>query len=436
MMRAVLSGTGTVLADFAVWGGMAILVLGLLRIVYVPLAVFFEARAAWQARRHTRRHRRRRTTMLDSHPVVSVIIPAFNEERVLVNCVRSILAADYDRVEVVIVDDGSTDHTADVAQSLAAAGNRVRAVTQANAGKGAALNRGIAESAGDVFLFVDADGIFDPATIREMLRGFDDPRVGAVCGDDRPVNLNRPATQLLAVLSHVGTGLVRRALVLLHCLPIVSGNIGAFPRSVIEQIGGFHSDTLGEDLELTWRVHKAGYRVNFRPTALVYAESPSTLRGLWRQRVRWARGLLQTLRIHRRMVGNPRYGSFGLYLLYNAVAMVVVPILQLFVLALLPIAISRGESPVAVGALPIIGWLGLWLSLVLVVVAICLNRAWHDFRFLWSVVLWPFYSVAMCAVMVAAIISELGGAPARWNKLDRTGVISRAQCRQYASVGD
>ena len=180
-------------------------------------------------------------------------------------------------------------------------------------------------------MFVDADGIFSQNTVKRMLQGFTDQRTGAVCGDDRPVNLNRVQTRMLAFISHVGTGMVRRALTMIRCLPIVSGNIGAFPRRILEEIGPFREDTVGEDLELTWRVHKAGYRVVFAPRALVYAESPSTVRRSAPARP-LARGLLQTMGVHKRMIGNLRHGQFGAYLLFNTITMVVLPVLQILVL--------------------------------------------------------------------------------------------------------
>lgn len=400
--------------------GLALLLFGVLKLVAVPLAAWFELQ---DVRRRRSRHRR---TWYDQGPLVSVIVPAYNEGPVLANCVHSLLSSDYRRVEVVIVDDGSSDDTPEVVAALVARYPRVRAVRQPNAGKGAALNRGIAESTGDVLFFVDADGIFSPGAIAEMLRGFDGPEVGAVCGDDRPVNLDRVQTRMMAVLSHAGTGLVRRALTVLGCLPIVSGNVGAFPRTVIEQIGGFDETTVGEDLELTWRVHRAGYRVRFCPRGLVYAESPSTVRTLWRQRVRWARGLLQTMRIHREMIGNPRFGAFGLYLVVNTLTMVVMPLLQLLVLALLPALALIGEPPIEPGVAGVLSWLGLTVSVAVVCFAVLVNRAWSDLRHLWTVPLWPVYATAIAAVMVSALWLELRGGPASWHKMQRTGVVSMA----------
>lgn len=405
------------LLEFVRIGGLIILGFGAVKIAYVPLAMFFN----WLYRD---RPSKKGPTMLDQKPLVSVIVPGFNEAVVIGKCVESILASRYRKFEVILVDDGSTDETAAIMAGLAAKHGKVRSVTQDNAGKGAALNRGIASSRGDILMFVDADGIFAPDTLLHMLRAFDHPEVGAVCGDDRPVNLDRVQTRMLAVLSHVGTGLVRRALSLLHCLPIVSGNMGAFRRELVQSVGGFHEDSLGEDLELTWRVYKAGYRVCFQPKALVYAESPSTVRGLWRQRVRWSRGLLQTLRIHFGMVGNLRYGSFGAFLVFNTVTMVIIPILQLLVLAVLPYLYLVGHGPVPGEVLAILGWLGLFVSLALIVISLGLNRSWRDLRYVWTLPLWPLYSVFVGLALASAMGKELRGSPARWNKLQRTGVVS------------
>ncbi|MDR6986414.1 cellulose synthase/poly-beta-1,6-N-acetylglucosamine synthase-like glycosyltransferase [Paenarthrobacter nitroguajacolicus] len=398
-------------------GGLVILCFGMVKVAYVPLALYFN----WFQRSKPPKHR---YSVLSERPLVSVIVPGYNEAVVITKCVESILASRYLRLEVILVDDGSTDSTAQIMAGLADQYDRVRFLSQSNAGKGAALNFGIAAAQGDILMFVDADGIFAPDTLMNMLEGFDHPKVGAVCGDDRPVNLNRVQTMMLAVLSHVGTGLVRRALSLLHCLPIVSGNIGAFRSDLVRQLGGFHEDTLGEDLELTWRVYKAGYRVRFQPKALVYAESPSTMGGLWRQRVRWSRGLLQTLRLHRGMLGRPRYGMFGPFLVFNAITMVAIPMLQLFILAVLPYLYLAGEGPVPGEVFAILGWLGLFVSLALACFSIGLNRSWKDLRFVWTLPLWPLYSVFVGLALASAIVKEIKGSPAKWNKLQRTGVIS------------
>lgn len=390
---------------------LPILLLGATRLLLFPLALLFEVR-------------RRPVRPAAEQVLVSIVVPAYDEARVVANCVRSILADEHPRKQVILVDDGSRDGTLDVLRRFADEPGVV-VVSKPNGGKASALNAGLAHAQGEFVLFVDADGIFTTGTVRRMLEAFDRPSVGAVCGNDEPVNLDRAQTVLLALLTHVGTGFVRRALAVAHCLPIVSGNLGAFRRDVVEELGGFDETTLGEDLELTWRVHRAGYRVAFAPRAVVYAEVPSTVRALWRQRVRWTRGLVQTTRLHVRMLGNPRYGAFGLYLPVNVAAMLLVPVLQVAVVVMLPLLVADGRSPIGSSAMAVLGWLGLLLGLAATVFAIVLDRAWTDLRHLWVVPLWPLYSLLMSVVVCWALLLELVGARARWNKLERTGVVSR-----------
>ncbi len=389
---------------------------GLITLVYYPLAVAFALK------------RRRPSVFQGMDPLVSVIVPAYNEGKIIRHCVDSVLASSYTNLEILLVDDGSTDDTlARMKEYESKPG--VAVLGRENGGKAAALNAGLARARGEIILFVDADGIFAPDTVSQMLAAFDGPKVGAVCGSDSPANLDRLLTRLSNLQTHVGTGFARRALSMINCLPVVSGNIGAFRRSVLLETGPFLEGFIGEDLELTWRVHKAGYRVVFQPWATVRAETPSTLRGLWKQRVRWARGLLQTARIHRDMFFNPRYGLFSFYLGINLLSMALIPLLQLASLVILPILAFQEASPVPVNALGIIGWLGLGFAFVASIFSIALDHAWKDLRYLYVAPLWVLYSFFMDAVTLWAVVLELRGGQARWNKLERTGVVSGGTSR-------
>lgn len=385
------------------------LLVGVAELAYYPLAITFALR------------RRRGGVFDEPVPLVSIVVPAYNEGRVVTNCVESVLAAPYPRKEVILVDDGSTDDTLAILERYS---DRATVISRPNGGKAAALNTGIAHARGEILFFVDADGVFTDATIPEMLAAFTSPDVGAVCGNDEPVNLDRVQTRLLALLTH-GTAFVRRALALIGCLTIVSGNCGAFRRSTLAETGGFTEGFIGEDLELTWRVHRAGYRVAFAPRAVVYAEVPSTVGALWRQRVRWTRGHAQTVRLHRDMIGSPRFGVVGAYLPVNVATMLVFPLLQLVVLPLLVVLALSGASPVAPTVLGVVGWLGLVGAVATTLVAVALDRAWRDLRYLYVIPLWPVFSVLMSLVVANALWLELRGAPSRWNKLARTGVVSR-----------
>ena len=412
---------------------LLIIIMGSLTLLYFPLALIASLK------------RRPPAVFKSSRPLVSIIVPAYNEEKVIANCVDSILTSDYSNLEIILVDDGSKDETYAVMKRYHHPPG-VIALTKPNGGKASALNLGYNHSHGEILMFVDADGIFTRSTIDEMLTLFTSDKVGAICGNDAPVNLDRPLTQLMCLQTHVGTGFVRRALAQINCLPIVSGNIGAFRRSVLEKTdpadgiplrqdiaqawevksnGPFRSGFIGEDLELTWRVHKAGYQVKFAPHAVVLAEVPSTVKSLWKQRVRWARGLLQTVGLHRDMFFNFKYGRLGLYLPINFFNMVIIPILQLLILSLFILLVAMGYSPIAIDFLGIILWIGLFGVLFVTIFSIALDKAWKDLKYLYVIPLWAPYSVMMSMVTVWAIILELRGTEAQWNKFERTGVISR-----------
>lgn len=351
---------------------------------------------------------------------VSVIVPAYNEEVVLAGCVESILASGHRKLQVVLVDDGSTDDTLAIMHRYSH-DERVHVITKANGGKGSALNAGIAVATGEILLFVDADGLFTPSTIPRMLAGFRHEKVGAVCGNDQPVNVTGPLTGMLALMTHIGTGMTRRALALAGALPIVAGNSGAFRADVVRRLGGFRTDTVGEDLELTWRVQHAGWDVEFAPHARVLAEVPSTVPGLWRQRVRWQRGLIQTARIHAERLGARPRRMIDLYLPVNLLSLLVLPVLQLATLVMLPVAVLTGALT-GLGALGAVLWGGTALSVGVAVLALVLDRAWRDLRLLVLLPLWPALSVMMSLVTVTAIWKEASGAASRWDKLERTGV--------------
>jgi biofilm PGA synthesis N-glycosyltransferase PgaC len=392
----------------------------MLMLAYYPLAIIAEL------------HSYRPPVFDTPNPLVSIIVPGYNEEKVISNCIKSILNSSYKNFEIILVDDGSTDQTLQVMRRYENP-PRVQVLTQPNSGKAVALNTGFQQAKGEVLFFVDADGIFTHSTIREMLNAFNSEKVGAVCGNDAPTNLNHLQTKLMALQTHVGTGFVRRALAEINCLPIVSGNVGAFRRSALKwpfvQLGKeaepFKKGFIGEDLELTWRIHRAGYRVNFAPRAIVLAEVPSTISALWKQRVRWARGLLQTVSLHRDMFFNFKYGAIGLYLPINFFNMVVNPILQLLIILMIVILAIAGFSPLQFKILNLILWFGLVGALYNVIFSVALDNAWKDLKYFYVIPLWVPYSLMMDVVTVWAIILELRGKEAKWDKFARTGVISR-----------
>ncbi|MEO9077997.1 MAG: glycosyltransferase, partial [Rhodanobacter sp.] len=246
------------------------------------------------------RERRRIVPVLgDNPPLVSVLIPAYNEEKVIVSSIRQILKSRYANLEVIVVDDGSIDATSAVVREHYGDEPRVRLLTIPNSGKAHAVNTALQESHGAVVVALDADTQFEPETIPRLVRWFADPKVGAVAGNAKVGNRINLITVWQALEYITAQNLERRALAALGAITVVPGAVGAWRRDALEQLGGFPADTLAEDQDLTLAIQKAGYHTLFDAEAIAWTEAPDSARGLARQRFRWSYGTLQCLWKHR-----------------------------------------------------------------------------------------------------------------------------------------
>ena len=264
--------------------------------------------ALWKRDREGRACRCRR---MGQPPAVTVLIPAFNEEKVIVATVERILASDYPNLEVLVIDDGSKDHTAYIVRSHFSARPRVGVISIPNGGKANALNVGLANAPGDVVVALDADTQFERDTISRLVRWFADPAIGAVAGNAKVGNRINMITRWQALEYIVAQNLERRALSALDTLTVVPGAVGAWRRDALRELGGFPADTLAEDQDLTIAIQTAGYRVQFDPSAIAWTEAPATVQGLAKQRFRWAYGTLQCLWKYRGITFNPRLWRAG-----------------------------------------------------------------------------------------------------------------------------
>jgi cellulose synthase/poly-beta-1,6-N-acetylglucosamine synthase-like glycosyltransferase/peptidoglycan/xylan/chitin deacetylase (PgdA/CDA1 family) len=263
--------------------------------------------------RNRRAEARRVAPLLpDAPPLQTVLIPAHNEAKVIVGAVNHILASDYPNLEVIVIDDGSTDGTSDRVRENFSADPRIRLITVPNGGKAAALNRGLQQARGDVVVALDADTQFEKDAIAKLVRWFEDPQVGAVAGNAKVGNRVNLITRWQALEYVTSQNLERRALAALGCVTVVPGAIGAWRREALEHLKGFPIDTLAEDQDLTIALLKAGYTVLYDSSAIGWTEAPDTVKGLAKQRFRWAFGTLQCLWKHRQVTLRPRYGTLGL----------------------------------------------------------------------------------------------------------------------------
>jgi len=387
--------------------GLVVFLLGIQGMLYFPLTIAYEI---WK-RRALRR-------LAPFRERVSVVVPAYNEERTIRVAVETLLESEYPDLEVIVVDDGSQDGTADRLLDLHQQG-RIRLIRRQNAGKAAALNAGIAAATGEVVLYTDADSLFLRETVAKTVRWFADPSVDAVCGNDVPLRARTGLQKLLAVTTHIGTGYVRRALSVIGCLPIISGNLGAVRRRVLDEIGGFRQ-LWGEDLEITWRLHRHRKRIVFDPEPVVLADCPATFAALWKQRVRWMRSYLKVAALHRGLFFRRDAWPFSLYLPVNFVNMALVPALQAFLLLALPLALTRGWLPID-GPWEVASWLGLSFFFAVAIYAILLDRDPGDLLYLpWGALIVPvsyFYN----AVALYSWWKEMRNAEEKWEKIRRLG---------------
>jgi len=243
------------------------------------------------------------------HPLVSVLIAAYNERVVIARTVHSILQSDYDPLEVIVVDDGSQDGTGDEIQRVFADDPRVRLITQANSGKAAALNRAVENAQGEILVCLDADTIVAPNAVSLLVSHFADPSVAAVAGNVKVGNRTNILTRWQAIEYITSQNLDRRAYALLNAVTVVPGAIGAWRRGAVQQLGGYTSDTMAEDMDLTWRLRRQGWRIQVDNLALAFTEAPDNLRAFAKQRFRWSYGTLQCLWKHRDALF--RFGWFG-----------------------------------------------------------------------------------------------------------------------------
>ena len=238
---------------------------------------------------------------------VSIIVPAYNEGRVLARALTSLTRIDYPEYEVLVVDDGSTDDTLLVASDWEGRhGNGYfRVITKPKGGKAAALNAGIAHSSHPLVFAMDADSYLEPRTLLRAARHFADPNVGAVAGNVKVENRGTIIGRLQALEYIEGLNMPRRAQGFVAAVNIVPGPVGMFRREALDEIGGYDTDTFAEDADLTMKMMAAGWRVEYEDTAIAWSEAPERWIDLVQQRYRWTRGILQTIRKRRGLFLRP-----------------------------------------------------------------------------------------------------------------------------------
>ncbi|MBT2733637.1 glycosyltransferase [Bacillus sp. ISL-7] len=250
-------------------------------------------------------------------PFVSVVIAAYNEEKVICKTVDSILSSDYPAFEILIIDDGSKDDTAGVVQETYANHPLIRLIKKTNGGKSSAVNLGFKEANGEIVVALDADTLIAENAISLLVNHFKNEKVAAVSGNVKVGNKGNLLTNWQHIEYVTGFNLERRAFAALNCITVVPGAIGAWRKTAVEEAGYFQEDTLAEDTDITLTLLRQGKKIEFEEKAYAFTEVPEDIKSLAKQRYRWVYGTLQCLWKHREALFNKKHNSLGFIALPN-----------------------------------------------------------------------------------------------------------------------
>jgi peptidoglycan-N-acetylglucosamine deacetylase len=250
-------------------------------------------------------------------PFISVVIAAYNEEKVIGRTIESILKSDYPNLEVIVVDDGSQDQTSSVVSRGFAADKQVLLFHKENGGKASAINLGIRKAKGDIIVAIDADTIVTPKSISLLIRHFEDENIAAVSGNVKVGNRKKLLTTWQHIEYVTGFNLEKRAFAALNCVTVVPGAFGAWRKQAVQELGYFTDDTLAEDTDMTLKILRKGYKVIIDEQAFAYTEAPETIRDFLKQRFRWNFGTLQCFWKHKKTFGGIKHKSLGFIALPN-----------------------------------------------------------------------------------------------------------------------
>ena len=385
-------------------------------------------------------------------PRVAILIPAYNEEKVIERTIQGALDSDYPNLRVIVIDDGSKDRTLEIARRTFAAeeaAGKVIVLTKPNGGKAEALNFGL-RHVGDAELFVgiDADTIIAPDAILRMVPHFLNPKVGAVAGNAKVGNRVNLWTRWQALEYITSQNFERRALNTMGAVSVVPGAIGAWRISAVVKARGYHVDTVAEDADLTMALLRNGYRVEYEDMALAFTEAPTTANALMRQRFRWSFGILQAVYKHRAVFA--RKGFLGFVALPNIlIFQILLPLVSPFIDLMFATGViwyfvqnyfhPESNDPASFHRLLIFFGAFLVIDFIASSIAFALERrqpeAREDAWLLSQVWLQRFaYRQVFSLVLFRTLKRAIQGLPFAWDKLDRTAAVSYVPVERKDSV--
>jgi cellulose synthase/poly-beta-1,6-N-acetylglucosamine synthase-like glycosyltransferase len=360
------------------------------------------------------------------YPFVSIIVPVYNEEKVVADSVKSLLELNYSNYEIIIVNDGSTDKTKQVAEQLVGyqkgryADIKVSLIDKPNGGKSKALNAGIMFSKADFVLCMDGDSQLSPDSVRLAVRHFSNPEIGAVAGNVKVINRGKFFTDLQALEYIEGLNMARSAQSFVNLVNIIPGPIGLFRKSAVESAGYYSSDTFAEDADLTLKILAGGWKIYYEPNSISYTEAPAKLQELMKQRYRWTRGILQSIRKHKKLLLNPTINFGDTFILWTMFYEALIwPTMNIVAnLFFMIAAFVYGFT-----SLLFFWWAGLAL-LDLITALYCVASEKEELRLIWYAIIYRMFFILVIDICKAmSTIEEFLGIRMSWGKLERVGLL-------------
>ena len=378
----------------------------------------------------------------DYKPRVAVLIPAYNEESVIVRTIRSVMMSTYKNLHIIVIDDGSKDRTAEVARQAYPAdiaSGRLMVLKKENAGKAEALNYALNYFDEEIYVGIDADTVIAHDAIGRLVCHFANPKIGAVAGNAKVGNRVNLWTRWQALEYITSQNFERRALDLFDVVMVVPGAIGAWRTASVKKGGGYHSNTVAEDADLTMNLLEQGYSVIYEDQALAFTEAPVNMNGLMRQRFRWSFGILQAVFKHLGAI--TRRKAMGLFalpniLIFQILLPLVSPLIDLmFVAGVVHYLIDRHFHPETASTASFYKLLTFFLAFLTIdfvtsALAFALERkhpaSKGDAWLLFHIWIQRFsYRQVFSVVLFKTMKRAIDGKPFAWDKLDRTAQMSK-----------
>ena len=418
------------LAESTYWGGQ---ILFTLFIIGILLSIGRMILMALLASIQKRKEQNASSSLLpflsgdkENFPLVSIIVPAYNEEINSIRTINSLLSQNYPKLEIIFVDDGSRDNTFDTVNEHFKENSKVHVFSKINGGKASALNFGIENSNGDFVVCIDADTQLKSDAVLLLMQKFDSENVAAVAGNVKVGNEVNMITIWQSIEYITSQNFDRRAFDLLNCITVVPGAIGAFKKEAIISAGGFTTDTLAEDCDLTMRLLRKDYIVRNCTAAISYTEAPETFKQFLKQRFRWSFGVMQCFWKHRDTIFNSKYKNFGMIAMPNIlIYQIILPILAPLADLILVFSLLAASFGIVVASIPHI-ILYYFIFTLVDIAGAALAFAYEKesaVKLIWMLPQRLVYRQLMYYILLKSFNKAIKGEMQAWGALKRTGTV-------------